>query len=172
MSPDSKCLLTRGRFEKQLNQNKKEDAKKKTEKEIATDVKKKEPGKAPETKQGTIKVAAQDLKKTKTPTEELPKGKTKSPKKEHSAPSEKQVKAKTERAKEEVGAASTKKVVEPANLTILNMAEVFASLPNSVESTTQEIPDVAEALTILMPQVVVPMIKTAEAQMTPEAQQQ
>lgn len=42
-------------------------------------------------------------------------------------------------------------VVEPANLTILNMAEVFASLPNSVESTTQEIPDVAEALTILMP---------------------
>nr|XP_020042156.1 triadin-like isoform X3 [Castor canadensis] len=40
---------------------------------------------------------------------EQPKGKTKSPKKEHSAPSKKQVKAKTEQAKEEVGAASTKK---------------------------------------------------------------
>nr|XP_020042157.1 uncharacterized protein LOC109701156 isoform X4 [Castor canadensis] len=43
----------------------KEDAKKKTEKETAIDVKKKEPGKAPEAKQGTTKVAAQDSKKTK-----------------------------------------------------------------------------------------------------------
>nr|XP_020042158.1 triadin-like isoform X5 [Castor canadensis] len=43
---------------------------------------------------------------------EQPKGKTKSPKKEHSAPSKKQVKAKTEQAKEEVGAASTKKEIK------------------------------------------------------------
>nr|XP_020743292.1 triadin-like isoform X1 [Odocoileus virginianus texanus] len=80
-----------------------------------------EPSKAPESKQGTIKVAAQaptkkeekkeDSKKTKTPTEELPKGKTKSPKKEQSAPSEKHIKAKTERTKEEVGSASSKKAV-------------------------------------------------------------
>nr|XP_020042155.1 uncharacterized protein LOC109701156 isoform X2 [Castor canadensis] len=41
----------------------KEDAKKKTEKETAIDVKKKEPGKAPEAKQGTTKVAAQAAKK-------------------------------------------------------------------------------------------------------------
>ncbi|XP_059797289.1 triadin isoform X8 [Balaenoptera ricei] len=98
----------------------KEDVKTKTEKETAMDVKKKDPGKVPEAKQGTIKIAAQatkkdekkeDSKKTRTTAEELPKGKTKSPKKGHSAPSEKQVKAKTERAKEEVGAASTKKAV-------------------------------------------------------------
>ncbi|KAM8792043.1 LOW QUALITY PROTEIN: triadin [Rhynchonycteris naso] len=80
----------------------KEDVKKKTDKETAIDVKKKEQRKTPETKQGTMKVTSQaaakrdekkeDSKKTKTPAEEQPKGK------------------KTDRAKE-VGAASTQKAV-------------------------------------------------------------
>nr|XP_020142964.1 triadin-like [Microcebus murinus] len=69
-------------------QAEKEDVPKKSEKETAIDVKKKEPGKAPETKQETIKVAVQaatkkdekkeDSKKTKKPAEaEQPKKKSK-----------------------------------------------------------------------------------------------
>uniref|UniRef100_A0A2K6RY42 Triadin n=1 Tax=Saimiri boliviensis boliviensis TaxID=39432 RepID=A0A2K6RY42_SAIBB len=43
----------------------KEDVKKKSEKETAVDVEKKEPGKAPETKQGTIKITAQETERAK-----------------------------------------------------------------------------------------------------------
>nr|XP_033723265.1 triadin-like [Tursiops truncatus] len=111
----SYVLIAGGRNMSFKVEGEKDDVKMKTEKETAMDVKKKDPGKVPEAKQGTIKVAAQattkkdekkeDSKKTRTTAEAKP------PKKEHSAPSEKQVKAKTERAKEEVGAASTKKAV-------------------------------------------------------------
>ncbi|KAM7136383.1 triadin isoform 2-T2 [Molossus nigricans] len=100
---------------------KEKDVKKKTEKETATDVKRKESGKAPETKQGTIKVSAQaaakkdekkeDSKKTKTPAEEQPKGKKQEKKEKHAEPakSPKKEHSETDRAKGEVGAASTKK---------------------------------------------------------------
>ncbi|KAM4865992.1 triadin-like [Thomomys bottae] len=105
----------------EIKKKEKEDAKKQSEKEIAVDVKKKETGRVPETKQGSSKVAVPDSKKTKKTSEEQPKGKkqekkekhtepAKSPKKDGQAPSEKQVKTKTEQAKE-VGTAFTKKAL-------------------------------------------------------------
>ncbi|XP_055247713.1 triadin isoform X37 [Gorilla gorilla gorilla] len=102
----------------------KEDVKKKSEKETAIDVEKKEPGKASETKQGTVKIAAQaaakkdekkeDSKKTKKPAEvEQPKGKKQEKKEKHVEPakSPKKEHSETERAKEEIGAVSSKKAV-------------------------------------------------------------
>ncbi|XP_044532833.1 triadin-like [Gracilinanus agilis] len=90
----------------------KEDVKKKTsEKEAIVEVKKKESGKASEAKQGTIKVATQGSKITKSADVDRPKEKKQEKKDKNAepAPSEKQVKSKTERSKAVVAAASTKK---------------------------------------------------------------